>query len=108
MTHPILAGELSSVSTFHCHHNPMITDEDTGIIKQVACGLASGREALSSFSLSSPAIPLPPLLLSLPGYSHLLPLGTTAVLTGLFSLMAALTLLLTRQRQKRKYKTAQK
>ena len=35
MNHPILGTELSLVKTFHCHHNPMITDEDTGIIKQV-------------------------------------------------------------------------
>ena len=32
---PILGTDLGLVKTFHCHHNPMITDEDTGIIKQV-------------------------------------------------------------------------
>ena len=36
MNHPILERELGQVRTFNCHNNPMITDEDTGIIKQVS------------------------------------------------------------------------
>jgi len=104
MNHPILSGEIGDISTLHCHTNPMITDTDTGIIKQVNCGLSNGKEALASFSLSSPAITLPPLLLSLPSYS----LVATAVLTAIFSLACLLALLLTRQLQKRKYRTTQK
>ena len=71
---------------------------------QVNCGLSNGKEALASFSLSSPAITLPPLLLSLPSYS----LVATAVLTAIFSLACLLALLLTRQLQRRKYRTTQK
>jgi ABC-type multidrug transport system ATPase subunit len=104
MSHPILSPELGDIRTLHCHSNPMITDQDTGIIKQVACGLSNGMEALSSFSLSSPALPLPAFLLSLPHYS----LVTTAVLALLLSLLCLLALLLTRQLQRRKYRTTQK
>ena len=35
MSQPILNGELAGVKTFQCPHNPMITDDKTGIIKQV-------------------------------------------------------------------------
>ena len=35
MSFPIISGEISNVKTFHCPHNPMITDDKTGIIKQV-------------------------------------------------------------------------
>ena len=36
MGQPILDGELAGVRTFQCPHNPMITDDKTGIIKQVS------------------------------------------------------------------------
>ena len=35
MGQPVLKGELEGVRTFQCPHNPMITDDKTGIIKQV-------------------------------------------------------------------------
>jgi len=107
MNHPILEGELGDVKTFHCQYNPMITDEDTGIIKQVACGLSNGREALNYFSLSFPAIHVPSVLLSLSSYSQMLPLATTAILTGLLSIISLLLLILSRQKQKRRQKTSQ-
>ncbi len=44
LTYPLLRDELSPVSIFYCHSNPMITDEDSGIIKQVACGLPNGLQ----------------------------------------------------------------
>ena len=83
-----------------------VTSSD--LYPQVACGLSNGKEALSSFSLSTPSITIPPSLLSLPHYSHTLPLATTATLTGIFSALAALTLLLSRQQQNRKDKTSLK
>ena len=41
MGQPILDGELAGVKTFQCPHNPMITDDKTGIIKQVSYYLQS-------------------------------------------------------------------
>ena len=57
MLEPVLAEEFRPVTTFYCHTNPMITDPDSGIIKQIACGLPTGAQALQYFSLPPAALP---------------------------------------------------
>ncbi len=55
MSEPVLAGEFNTVSTFYCHANPMITD--SGIIKQIGCGIQTGAKALQAYSLSPARLP---------------------------------------------------
>jgi len=93
MNHPILKTEISLVKTFHCHHNPMITDDKTGIIKQVACGLPSGKQALEYFSLTAPAVPLP---------AAVMPLAVTAVFLGILFVTSIFSFCLCRQHQGKK------
>jgi len=90
MNIPILKTEISLVKTFHCHHNPMITDDKTGIIKQVACGLPSGKQALEYFSLTAPAVPLP---------GSVMPVAVSAVFLAAFTILSILAFCLCRQHQ---------
>ena len=120
MSRPILEGELLVLKTLHCPNNPMVTDEETGIIKQVnfpskkeffhryltlqvACGLANGKEALMSLSLPSLPLPLP----SISDLDHHLPLIATALLLMITLVLTLLSLIVIRQRQRRKNKTTQ-
>ena len=50
LTEPVLRGEFNTVTNFYCHANPMITD--SGIIKQIGCGIPTGAKALEYYSLS--------------------------------------------------------
>lgn len=93
MNHPIMWTEISPVKTFHCHHNPMITDDKTGIIKQVACGLPSGKQALEYFSLSTPAVSLP---------AAVMPLAVIALFLGILFILSILSFCLCRQHQGKK------
>jgi len=93
MNHPIMMTEISQVKTFHCHHNPMITDDKTGIIKQVACGLPSGKQALEYFSLSTPAVSLP---------ADVMPLAVIAFFLGILFILSILSFCLCRQHQGKK------
>ena len=53
----MLAEEFRPVTTFYCPSNPMITDPDSGIIKQIACGLPTGAQALQYLSLPPASLP---------------------------------------------------
>ena len=77
----MLAGEFNTVSTFYCHANPMITD--SGIIKQIGCGIQTGSKALQAYSLSPARLPG---LAGLQGYNPvvlpvILGLAATAAVT---------------------------
>jgi len=71
----------------------MITDDKTGIIKQVACGLPSGKQALEYFSLTAPAVPLP---------VDIMPLAVTALFLGILFVLSILSFCLCRQHQGKK------
>lgn len=47
MSHPIAQGEFEPVGVFRCTGNPVITENS--IIKQVPCGLPSGKMAVRYF-----------------------------------------------------------
>jgi len=93
MSFPILSDELSKVKTFHCPHNPMITDDKTGIIKQVGCGLANGKLALEYFAYTAPSLDIP-ILTS--------PIIVTIIILGACILMSLLIFWSCRQSQGKK------
>lgn len=87
LTYPLLSDEFLPVSIFYCHTNPMITDEDSGIIKQVACGLPTGLQALAYYT--RPLVSLPGLnLVAAPPSPLHLALAVTIVAGGLLTLLA--------------------
>merc|ERR1719320_582687 len=71
-------------------HYVIHKDDKTGIIKQVACGLPSGKQALEYFSLTAPTVPLP---------GSVMPVAVSAVFLAAFTILSILAFCLCRQHQ---------
>ena len=55
LEHPIVQNELNPIESFRCTGNPVVSTEiiTIDIIKQVACGLPSGKEAVRYFGFDN-------------------------------------------------------